>query len=437
MKHYYNKKIGEKKMVHYVDLNYEPDENNLIAMYYVEKAPDCKNLEHACEEIAKESSIGTWTKIATLSADIAQRLKPSGYHIDEKNQIVKIAYTKELFEANNMSQILSAIAGNIYGMKVLNKLRLLDITFPKDIVKAYKGPKFGIDGIRNLTKIRERPLLGTIVKPKVGLNEVEHAKVCGEAWSGGLDVVKDDENLTSMSFNKFEKRIEETLKVRDKIEQETGEKKIYMPNITAKLSVMKDRADFVIDHGGEYVMVDIVTVGFSALQEIRDYLEDKNTVIHAHRAMHAAFTRDKTHGMTMLALAKIMRLIGMDQLHTGTVVGKMEGDKKEVVEMNKVITESKITGNGISTLDQDWGNIKSVLPVASGGLSPLHAPDLIEILGKNLVYQFGGGCHGHPDGTKAGATAIRQAIDAVLEGSSLFDYAKTKPELKKALEKWG
>ena len=424
-------------MVHYVDLNYEPDENDLIAMYYVEKAPDCKNLEHACEEIAKESSIGTWTKIATLSADIAQRLKPSGYHIDEKNQIVKIAYTKELFEANNMSQILSAIAGNIYGMKVLNKLRLLDITFPKDIVKAYKGPKFGIDGIRNLTKIRERPLLGTIVKPKVGLNEVEHAKVCGEAWSGGLDVVKDDENLTSMSFNKFEKRIEETLKVRDKIEQETGEKKIYMPNITAKLSVMKDRADFVIDHGGEYVMVDIVTVGFSALQEIRDYLEDKNTVIHAHRAMHAAFTRDKTHGMTMLALAKIMRLIGMDQLHTGTVVGKMEGDKKEVVEMNKVITESKITGNGISTLDQDWGNIKSVLPVASGGLSPLHAPDLIEILGKNLVYQFGGGCHGHPDGTKAGATAIRQAIDSVFEGSRLVDYERTKPELKKALEKWG
>jgi len=165
-------------MVHYVDLNYEPDENDLIAMYYVEKAPGCKNLEHACEEIAKESSIGTWTKIATLSADIAQRLKPSGYHIDEKNQIVKIAYTKELFEANNMSQILSAIAGNIYGMKVLNKLRLLDITFPKDIVKAYKGPKFGIDGIRKLTKIRERPLLGTIVKPKVGLNEVEHANVC-------------------------------------------------------------------------------------------------------------------------------------------------------------------------------------------------------------------------------------------------------------------
>ena len=424
-------------MVNYVDLNYEPDENDLIAMYYVERAPDCKNLEHACEEIAKESSIGTWTTIATLSADIARRLKPSGYYIDEKNKIIKIAYTKELFEAGNMSQILSAIAGNIFGMKVLNKLRLLDISFPKDIINAYKGPKFGIEGIRKLTKIPGRPLLGTIVKPKVGLTEVEHAKVCGEAWSGGLDIVKDDENLTSMSFNKFEKRIEETLKVRDKVEEQTGEKKIYMPNITAKLSVMKDRADFVIKHGGEYVMVDIVTIGTSALQEIRDYLDDKNVVIHAHRAMHAAFTRDKTHGITMLALAKIMRLIGMDQLHTGTVVGKMEGDKKEVVEMNRVITEPSIKGNDISILDQDWGNIKPILPVASGGLSPLHIPDLIKILGKNLVFQFGGGCHGHPDGTKAGARAIRQAIDAVSEGSSLEEYSKTHPELRKTLEKWG
>jgi len=421
-------------MVNYVNLDYEPDENDLIAMYYVEKAPGCRSLEHACEEIAKESSIGTWTHIATLSAEIAKRLKPSGYYIDEKNHIVKIAYSKELFEAGNMSQILSAIAGNIYGMKVLNKLRLLDVSFPKDIVKAYKGPKFGIDGIRNLTKIPERPLLGTIVKPKVGLNEIEHARVCGEAWSGGLDIVKDDENLTSMSFNKFEKRIEETLKVRDKVEQETGEKKIYMPNITAPLSLMKERADFVISHGGEYIMVDIVTVGFSALQEIREYLDDKNVVLHAHRAGHAAFTRDQTHGMTMLALAKIMRLIGMDQLHTGTVVGKMEGGKEEVVEMNKVITEPKITGNDISILDQNWYDIKPVLPVASGGLSPLNIPDLIQILGKNLVFQFGGGCHGHPDGTKAGATAIRQAIDAVLEGSSLEDYSKTKPELRKALE---
>jgi len=424
-------------MVDYVDLSYSPNEKDVIAMYQVGKAPECKSFEQACEEIAKESSIGTWTEIATMSADIAQRLKPSAFYVDKKNQIVKIAYTQELFETDNMPQIMSAIAGNVFGMKALNSLRLLDISFPKDIIKAYEGPKFGIQGIRELIKVKKRPLLGTIVKPKVGLNEVEHAKVCGEAWIGGLDLVKDDENLTSMTFNKFEKRIEETLKIRDKAENETGEKKIYMPNITAKLSVMKKRADHVIDNGGEYIMVDILTIGFSALQEIRDYLDDKNIVIHAHRAMHAALTRNKKHGMTMLTLAKLMRLIGMDQLHTGTVVGKMEGGKQEVLDINEVITKQKITDNNITMLDQDWGNIKPTLPVASGGLSPLHVPALIEILGKNMVYQFGGGCHGHPEGTKAGARAIRQAVDATLEGFTLEAYAKNHSELKKAIEKWG
>jgi ribulose-bisphosphate carboxylase large chain len=183
-------------------------------------------------------------------------------------------------------------------------------------------------------------------------------------------------------------------------------------------------------------MVDILTVGFSALQEIREYLDDKNMVIHAHRAMHAALTRNKKHGMTMLALAKIMRLIGMDQLHTGTVVGKMEGPKQEVIETNQVITQSQIKGNNKTMLDQDWDMVKPILPVASGGLSPLDIPQLIEILGYNMVFQFGGGCHGHPDGTFSGAKAIRQAVDATLEGIDLKSYAKSHSELNTAIEKW-
>jgi len=423
-------------LVDYVNLEYSPNEKDLIAMYYVEKAHDCPSLEQASEEIAKESSIGTWTDIVTMSAEIAERLKPSVFYIDKENGIIKIAYNQNLFEPNNLPQILSAIAGNIYGMKALKNLRLLDISFPKEIIKVYRGPKFGIEGIRKLTKIEKRPLLGTIVKPKVGLNEIEHAKVCGQAWKGGLDIVKDDENLTSMVFNKFDKRIEETLKIRDKIESEIGEKKIYMPNITAPLSEMKRRADWVIENGGEYAMVDILTIGFSALQEICDYLYDKNIVIHAHRAMHAAITRNKKHGMTMLALAKLMRLLGTDQLHTGTIVGKMEGEKQEVIETNEVITKQKLIDNNKTILNQDWGTIKPILPVASGGLSPLHVPALIKNLGTNMVFQFGGGCHGHPDGTEMGARAIRQAVDAVLEGSDLSEYAKTHPELQKAINKW-
>jgi ribulose-bisphosphate carboxylase large chain len=313
----------------------------------------------------------------------------------------------------------------------------LDISFPKNIVKQYKGPKQGINGIRKLTRVNDRPLLGTIVKPKVGLNEKEHAKVCGEAWIGGLDIVKDDENLTSMVFNNFEDRVTETLKMRDKVENEIGEKKIYMPNITAPLTTMKERADFVIDNGGEYVMLDFVTIGFSALQDIREYLDNRDVIIHAHRAMHAAFTRNKKHGMTMLALAKLMRLIGMDQLHTGTIVGKMEGGRQEVLETNKVITEQNIIGNDLSFLDQSWYSIKPILPVASGGLSPLDTPELMKFLGKDMVFQFGGGCHGHPDGTEMGAKAIRQAIDAVLGDFDLKEYSKNHTELARAIKKWG
>jgi ribulose-bisphosphate carboxylase large chain len=423
-------------MVDYVNLEYKPTKRDLIVMYYVEKAPECKGLEQACEEIAKESSIGTWTEIATLSEDIAERLKPSTFYIDSKNSLIKIAYSEELFEAGNMSQILSAIAGNIYGMKVLNNLRLIDITFPQGILKEYNGPQFGISGIKKLLGIKNRPILGTIVKPKVGLNEIQHAAVCKQAWMGGLDIVKDDENLTSMTFNNFEKRVTETLRERDKAEQITGEKKIYMPNITAKVSIMKERADFVHELGGEYVMVDILTVGFSALQEIREYLEDKKMIIHAHRAMHAALTRNKKHGITMLALAKIMRLIGMDQLHTGTVIGKMEGSKQEVIDTNKVITQSYVKGNDRTMLEQDWGELKSTLPVASGGLSPLDIPQLIEILGTDMVFQFGGGCHGHPDGTFSGAKAIRQAVEAALNHIELSEYAKTHIELERAVQKW-
>lgn len=420
----------------YVDLDYTPTDKDLKLLYYVDKAESTPSIAKAAEEIAKESSIGTWTDIATMSEDIANRLKPNIYHINEREKFIKIAYNEELFEAGNMSQILSAVAGNIYGMKAIDNLRLIDLEFPKSIINAYKGPQFGIEGIRKLLKVYDRPLIGTIVKPKVGLSETQHANICGEAWAGGLDVVKDDENLTSMSFNKFDARIEETLKIRDKVENETGEKKIYMPNISAPMSEMEKRADFVIEHGGEYVMVDVLTLGFSALQEIRDYLDDKKVVIHAHRAMHAAITRNPKHGMTMLSLAKIYRLIGMDQLHTGTVVGKMEGGEKETVDINNAIVKKEVEEEDYYMLHQNWGDIKPTLPVASGGLYPNVLHKLMDILGKDLVIQAGGGVHGHPDGTKVGATAMKQAVQAYMDGVDLNDYAQSHSELKKALEKW-
>lgn len=421
-------------MLEYIDLRYKPSRQDLVCEYYVE--PHGMSLEKASEHIAAESSIGTWTDIATMNPHIAKKLKPRVFSINTRTNEICIAYRSELFERGNMPSILSSIAGNIYGMKVIDNLRLNDIHFPKSIINSFKGPRHGIRGIRKLLGAEKRPLIGTIVKPKVGLNPGQHAKVAYDAWVGGLDIVKDDENLTSMSFNKFEERISTTLRMRDKAEHETGEKKIYMPNVTAETSVMAKRAKFVENLGGEYIMIDILTAGWSSLQTLRNL--DSNLVIHAHRAGHAALTRNKKHGISMLAIAKIARLIGVDQLHIGTAVGKMEGSAAEVEEIEEEIESSIIhPKKPQNILEQRWYNIKPVMAVCSGGLHPGLLPKLMEIMGTNIVAQFGGGCHGHPEGTYAGAVAIRQALDAAVEKVSLKEYSKSHPELRRAIEKWG
>jgi ribulose-bisphosphate carboxylase large chain len=327
----------------------------------------------------------------------------------------------ELFEQGNMPNILSSVAGNVFGLKALKNLRLNDLELPAKLVKSFKGPQFGIQGIRKLLKVPERPLVGTIIKPKLGLKTRDHAKVAYEAWAGGCDIVKDDENLSSQKFNPFEERIVETLEGRDKAEKETGERKVYMANITAETETMLKRAEYVLDHGGEYVMVDILTCGWSALQTLRD--QNFKLVIHAHRAGHAAFTKNPKHGISMRAIAKVARVIGVDQLHVGTIVGKMSETETEVLE-------------NIDALKTEMAGLKPALPVASGGLHPKLVPALMKYFGRDFVIQAGGGIHGHTDGTFAGATAMRQAVDATLQDKTLEEYAETHKELKVALKLW-
>ena len=414
----------------YVNLKYEPEKNDLICEFRIEPSKGI-SIEKAAESIAAESSVGTWTEVKTMS----DRIRKLGAKVfDIKGNCVKIAYPLELFEPGNMSQILSSIAGNIFGMKAIKNLRLEDVEWPYELMKSFKGPIYGIEGIRKLLRISKRPLCGTIIKPKLGLNEEEHAKVAYDAWTGGIDIVKDDENLSNLSFNKFEKRIIETLKMRDDAEKETGERKMYMPNITAEIDDMLERANFVKGAGGEYVMVDIITVGWSALETLRNANEDLKLVLHAHRAGHAAFTRGK-HGVSMLVIADIARLIGMDQLHIGTIIGKMEGVKEEILAIEEEI-EKSIIREGSHHLAENWHNVKPVFAVCSGGLHPGMIPYLVKNLGNDIIIQAGGGVHGHPFGTKAGAKAMRQAIDSVMNNIPIKDYSKKNKELKLALETW-
>jgi len=404
------------KYIDFVDQSYQPKSTDVICDFYVE--PDGLSLTEAAGGVAAESSIGTWTELTTIKPYI-EKLAARVFSINGNN--IRVAYPIELFEHGNMPNILSSVAGNVFGLRALKNLRLNDIHLPRELVRSFKGPKYGIDGIRKLLNVQDRPFVGTIIKPKLGLKTKDHTKVAYDAWVGGCDIVKDDENLSSQRFNPFDDRVVATLEMRDRAEEETGEKKVYMVNVTSETKEMIKRAQFVKDHGGKYLMIDILTCGFSALQTIRE--QDFGLVIHAHRAGHAAFTKNPKHGISMKVIAKVARIIGVDQLHVGTVVGKMSETQEEVSE-------------NCEALRTELDGLRNVLPVASGGLYPGLVPALMSFFGNDFVIQAGGGIHGHTEGTVSGALAMRQAVDATLHSVSLTEYAETRKELRAALEIW-
>jgi ribulose-bisphosphate carboxylase large chain len=413
----------------FVDFNYKPSRNDLVCLYYFEPAKGISAKE-AIGRIASESSAGTWTTLHDLPARV-EKIKARAFEQDGK--YVKVAYPLDLWEPGNAPQLLSGIAGNIFGMKALRNLRLIDASLPAKYISSFKGPHHGISGIRNLLKVKERPITGAVPKPKIGFSAAEHAKVAYETWMGGFDLVKDDENLTSTSFNRFEDRLSRMTKLRDKAEKETGEQKDALLNITGETKEMIRKAKLLHDSGWRFAMIDVVTCGTASVQTMREECGDLGLAIHAHRAMHAAFDRNPKHGLTMYFLAKLMRLIGVDEIHSGTAIGKLVGTKKEIVGIANVLRDSHIKGPFLS---QDWGKIKPALPVSSGGLHPGLIPSVMGILGNDCTILVSGGIHGHPEGTRAGAKAVMQAIEATMEGIELSDYARKNKELQQALLKW-
>lgn len=415
----------------YLDLGYEPTDNDLVTVYRIEPA-DGKRFDEAAQALAGESSIGTWTDVATMIPEVGEKLRPHIYRVEEP--YCWIAYPAELFEPGSLPQLLSSIAGNIYGMKSVARLRLEDFRLPKGMVEGFPGPALGRDGVRDMLGVKDRPLIGTIVKPKVGLSSERFAEVLYEAMVGGCDIVKDDENLTDQGFNPFEKRLELSLEAAERAERETGERKGYLPNVTAPGDEMLRRMELAKKMGARYVMADVVTTGFSAVQMLRNHTE--GLAIHAHRAMYAAFTRVPDHGLSTLGFSKLCRFAGVDQLHVGTIVGKMEGSKEEILRIHEEMNGA-VVGPKDRWLGQDWGGIKPVLSVASGGLHPFLIPAIVENFGHQVAIMQGGGIHGHPSGTRAGARTARKVVDAVLKGESMESLAERDPDVGAAYEIWG
>jgi ribulose-bisphosphate carboxylase large chain len=400
--------------------------NDLIATYYF-KPKSGVTPEYAAQAISDEQTTGTWTGISTVNDKTEYvhafdgevlEIVPSGDGFQ-----TKLRYPYEIFEPGNIPQYLSVIAGNLFGLGKLEAVRLLDIEIPRGLDGT--GPKFGIEGVRKLagTETTRRPHVGTIIKPKVGLTPKDTAEVAYEAAIGGVDLIKDDETLTDQKFCPLIVRLEMVMEALERAKEETGREVLYALNITTGGDRILEVASNAVKAGANMLMVDVLTAGFSAVQCLASD-PSINVPIHVHRTMHGALTRNPVHGIAMRPIAKLVRVCGGDQLHTGTVSGKMGGKAAEILGDN-------------ATLTRPAGDLLPVFPVASGGLHPGKVHAEITTLGNEIVLQAGGGIHGHPDGTAAGACAMRQAVDAAFLGVSAKEYAKTHVELRKALEKWG
>jgi len=431
-----------------------PDEDYIITYLDVEMIDEAKDqFEDVAGACAAESSTGTWTKVYDgkgSGVPMADKMKAIAYDLEPETNTFKIAYKVDLFELDNMSGLLAGVVGNIGGMKMLKAFRCLDIRFPRRMVQAFPGPQFGIDGIREQMGIERGPLLLTVPKPKVGRTAQEQAdlaRILFTAANGEYQGIKDDENLTSLPFNKFEDRCKAVLEVQKEIEEKSGKKKFYLCNVThSNMETMLDRAGMIKAHGGRWMMMDVVTTGFSAVHTMR--LKNPGLAIHAHRAMHSLLTRESGSGvydkgeimdfsMSMIVMAKIMRLLGVDSFHGGAPKTKMEdyGESKVIRD----VLELDITPETSITLGQNWYGMKPVWHVASGGLHPGVLPDVISRLGENIMIQCGGGVLGHPWGIEAGVEAVVQARDIAMGRGNMEEWIEEHPDsaLAKAAEHWG
>ena len=425
----------------YIDKNYEPEKDAFIVLLWLKGKA---KLEKLAEAVASESSIGTWTKLQTMNNKIFKYYRARIFKIvkvTENSGFIFIAYPWEHFDHKNVLQFFAGVLGNLFGLKELESCYILDIEFPKKYQKQFHGPGFGIRGIRKYigTLKNKRPHVGTIVKPKVGLTPKQFSEVAYKSWLGGLDLVKDDENLVDQKFCPWIKRFDEVTKALDKAEQKTGEKKLYATNITdSNINRMLERIDHIKDSGMKMVMLDVYILGVPALIEMLKAARKAKLFVHAHRAGYAAHHRGN-FGVNFGVYEKFWRMFGVDQLHIGTGVGKMEGGALLIHRFHKIAEEYNISEKFyLGGLKQEWvKKLKPIFSVASGGMDPGKIDAAIEVHGRNVIIQAGGGVHGHPKGTLAGAKAMRQAADAVVDGIPAIEYAKDHKELNQAIKYWG
>ena len=412
--------------------------------------------EEAGAAVAGESSTATWTVVWTDRLTTYDHYQAKCYRVEEVPStpgqfIAWIAYDLDLFEEGSIANLTSSIIGNVFGFKPLRALRLEDMRIPTHYVKTFQGPAHGIVMEREHLNKFGRPLLGATTKPKLGLSARNYGRVVYEALRGGLDFTKDDENINSQPFMRWRDRFLFSMEAVNRAQAATGEIKGHYMNVTAgTMEEMYERAQFAKDLGSVIIMIDL-TIGYTAIQSMSRWARANGMILHLHRAGHGTYTRQKNHGVSFRVIAKWMRLAGVDHIHAGTVVGKLEGDPNAIAGYYDSLRLNSVPADPVKGLyfDQEWASMPGVMPVASGGIHAGQMHQLLHYLGEDVVLQFGGGTIGHPMGISAGAEANRVAVETMIkarnEGKDYFKEgeeilkkaAKTNHALDVALATWG
>jgi ribulose-bisphosphate carboxylase large chain len=439
----------------YWDPNYTPKETDLLACFKVTPQPGVPR-EEVAAAVAAESSTGTWTTVWTDLLTDLEYYKGRAYSIedvpgDDTCFYAFVAYPIDLFEEGSVVNVLTSLVGNVFGFKALRALRLEDIRFPLHYVITCGGPPNGMYVERDIMNKYGRPMLGCTIKPKLGLSAKNYGRAVYECLRGGLDFTKDDENVNSQPFMRWKQRFDFVAEAVHRAEAETGERKGHYLNVTAPtVEEMYKRAEHAKSLDMRIIMHDFLTAGFTANTSLANWCRDNGMLLHIHRAMHAVIDRDRHHGIHFRVLAKCLRLSGGDHLHSGTVVGKLEGDREATLGWIDIMRERFVPENRARGIffDQDWGTLPGLFPVASGGIHVWHMPALVSIFGDDAVMQFGGGTLGHPWGNAAGAAANRVALEACVQARNqgrnleaeakdiLGAAARHSPELAAAMETW-
>ncbi|MGD0107066.1 MAG: form I ribulose bisphosphate carboxylase large subunit [Rhodopila sp.] len=432
----YDAGVMKYKEMGYFDLDYQPKDTDILACFRI-TPQDGVDADEAAAAVAGESSTATWTVVWTDRLTACDQYRAKCYRVDPVpgapgQYFAFIAYDIELFEPNSIVNLSASIIGNVFGFKPLKALRLEDMRLPIAYVKTFHGPATGIVVERERLDKFGRPLLGATVKPKLGLSGRNYGRVVYEALKGGLDFTKDDENINSQSFMHWRDRFLYCMEAVNRAQAMTGEVKGTYLNVSAgDMEQIYERAEFAKQLGSNIIMIDLV-IGYSAIQSISKWARRNDMILHLHRAGHSTYTRQKTHGVSFRVIAKWMRLAGVDHIHAGTVVGKLEGDPATTRGYYDICREQynpQALQNGVF-FDQDWGGMRKLMPVASGGIHAGQMHLLLHHLGEDVVLQFGGGTIGHPMGIAAGAIANRVALEAmILARNEGRDYMAEGPDI--------